>query len=98
MKRLSIILIVLGLIAACATNGNQPSGEKAELNDDNIATHNATANPEEQVICTRERVKGSNLRKKVCRTQAQIDADLESSRETMDRLRRTDNVPGAGEG
>jgi len=33
----------------------------------------------QKLICTREHVTGSNLRRKVCRTQAQIDADKEAS-------------------
>jgi hypothetical protein len=98
MTRLSLILVVLGLIAACATDGSQQAGKKVQLSDKNIAAHNATANPEEQIVCRREQVHGSNLRKKVCRTQAQIDAELENSREAMDRLHRTQKVPGAGEG
>ena len=33
----------------------------------------------QKLICKRENVTGSNLRRKVCRTQAQIDADKEAS-------------------
>ena len=33
----------------------------------------------QKLICKSEHVTGSNLRRKVCRTQAQIDADKEAS-------------------
>ena len=37
----------------------------------------------QKLICTRENVTGSNLRRKVCRTQAQIDRDKEASDQLM---------------
>jgi hypothetical protein len=56
------------------------------------------ANPEEKLICARETSTDSFLTKRVCRTQAQIEADRRAA-EQLDNDRqllggRPDTVPG----
>ncbi len=39
-----------------------------------------------KLICTREPVMGSNIKKKVCKTQAQIDEEREASQKVLNDL------------
>ena len=59
----------------------------------------ATAPPaENKVVCRREKRLGSNRTIKICRTQAQMDADREAGQDTLDDLsRRTFSGPNLGD-
>jgi len=48
----------------------------------------ANVPPADKVICHKERRTGSHLAKKVCRTQAQTDAEREAGQNTIDNLSR----------
>ncbi len=55
----------------------------------------ANVPPADKVICHKERRTGTYLAKKVCRTQARMDAEREAGQNTLDNLsRRTFSGPG----
>ena len=68
----------------------------AETATDRIGKTDAAAKQDysRKLICTRENVTGSNVRRKVCRTQAGIDADKEASDQFMRDMNR--NAGSAG--
>jgi hypothetical protein len=41
-----------------------------------------------ELVCRREKVMGSNIKKKVCRTRAQIDQEQHASQEAMSEITR----------
>ena len=51
----------------------------------------------DKVVCRKERRMGSNISKKVCRTQAQMEAERESGQDTLDSLSRR-TLSGADRG
>ena len=46
----------------------------------------------QKLICKKEPVIGSNIPKRVCRTQAQIDAEREASRDSMSEMNQRGHV------
>lgn len=94
MSRLSLIVAVLCLTTACATGGDQRTDGIAEAEAKAIALYNATAKPEDQIVCKREKRTASSMRKKICRTKWQIEEQLKNSREAMDRFNRQDALKG----
>ena len=57
--------------AAAPASGAQEQGSKWHQSDDS------------ERVCTRERVAGSNIPKRVCRTRAQVEAQEEASRRQL---------------
>ncbi len=79
-------IIVLGASVASWAIAEEPStvdSQKAEK----------TA-PADRVVCTREPVTGSNIKRKVCRTQSQLDAERDASRQGMNDLNKSVGRPG----
>ncbi len=55
--------------------------------------------PQNAVVCRKEKRLGSNRTVKICRTQAQMEADREAGQDTLDELsRRTLSGPPMGSG
>jgi len=54
-----------------------------------------TVPPAEKVVCTYERVTGSHFRKRICRTESQIEADADAARRLLREIEDTssNNVP-----
>lgn len=52
----------------------------------------------EELVCKRERVVGSHIAKRTCRSRAQVEAERELSKQTMGELEKTGgpNRQGAG--
>jgi hypothetical protein len=94
MARMSLIIAVFCLSTACATGGKERTGGTAEAEARVIALHNGTAKPEHQIVCKRERMVGSSMRRNVCRTKGQIEDQLKNSRDAMDRFNRQDALKG----
>jgi len=84
MIRLLLIVVVYGFVVACVTGGDHSSGEARELEDKAIALHNATAKPEDQIICTREAITGTSMKRRICRTAWQIEQQLKNSRDAIE--------------
>src|SRR3954471_10120012 len=49
----------------------------------------AKSNYANKQVCRMEPVMGSNIKKKICKTQAQIDAERESAQGSMNELNRS---------
>ena len=95
MMRVSLGIIILGLVTACASGGSatglsENSGQAPVAQVDAQAlngqgeTNNATAGAEEKVVCRTERSTGSHFSRKVCRTERQMDEDREAARDLME--------------
>jgi hypothetical protein len=82
-----LVLVVFG--CGCAAVGNSEMAKTEDAQDEAVLEHNAAAEPEDRVVCSRERVSGTNIARKVCRTERQIEAEREHAREAMDEIRRT---------
>ena len=77
--RVVALLVPLALLAACATEPENPS---------TVTTATSTG-PEERIVCGKEEPTGSRLRVRRCWTQEQIDQE---SRETKAVLERVQSV------
>lgn len=52
------------------------------------ATTEMTPPPKEKLVCTRNSVTGSRVRaRRICQTKAERDADIEATREELEKLR-----------
>jgi len=66
---LTLMVLVLSILSGCSTNKNQ----------------NTTAAIDEDKICKTEKIVGSHIGKRVCRTQAEVDRLEENSQELIKR-------------
>lgn len=85
-----IIIFLISLAAGCANSSGGPT-EKDKVFDEAVAQHNAAATPENKVTCQRVRELGSNFARKVCKTNQEVERDLENAREGMEQIRSTTN-------
>jgi hypothetical protein len=92
MSHRSLLLSSLFLLAsACATSSGSNGG--AALQSQSRAASEPAEKPtataqEDKLICQTERPVGSNIPKRVCRTQAQIDREREAAQEKIRELTR----------
>ena len=81
--------VVLSGVASVAlgfgTVAAEESAAQPPLGQTQAAAKAAYAN---KLICTKEPVPGSNIKKKVCRTQAQIDQERAASQSMMNDLNK----------
>src|SRR5215468_7133218 len=74
--------ILLALLAGCATSSNQvqPSGKQ------DAVAQNGPAKPynPDEIICFTERVVGSNIPEKICRTRGSLDANRDATQLMME--------------
>lgn len=85
-----IIIFLISLAAGCASSSGGLTG-KDKAFDEAVAQHNAAAAPENKVTCRRVRELGSNFARKVCKTNQEVERDLENAREGMEQIRSTTN-------
>jgi hypothetical protein len=93
MSHRSLLLSSLLLLAsACATssasNGGAPLQSQSRAASAPADKPTATAQ-DDKLICQTERPVGSNIPKRVCRTQAEIDREREAAQDKMRELSRT---------
>ena len=69
--------LMLLSLTACVSSAPSPIAE-----GETLAT---TESLESQIICTREKVTGSNRKQKVCRTKAQIERERQAAKELVRR-------------
>ncbi|SHI02308.1 hypothetical protein [Ferrimonas marina] len=69
------MLVVLGvvLMAGCASTEESAAGAQANNQDDDL-------------ICRQERTTGSNIRKRRCRTKAQIEQENELAKDQVNTI------------
>ena len=86
MARITLSLVsVLLLASACATS-TAPAGTAPVKAQSGAAT--GVAADDQKLICQMERPVGSNIPKRVCRTQAQIDRERESAQDKMREMQQ----------
>jgi hypothetical protein len=88
MKHRWTILLLISLTTGCTSNSVEPVEKDKALNEA-VATHNATAKPENKVTCRRVRELGSNFARRVCKTNQEIEQDLGNAQQAMDQIRNT---------
>lgn len=93
--RLLLIFTITMLLGSCAGDQSKVSdGDNEEL----VTAHNQSADPEDKVICRREKVIGSNLTTKVCRTVKEMARERELAKDNMrreiDRMNRRTTTSG----
>ena len=72
-----LLTLMFFSLTACVSSAPSPIAEEKPLaNADGI---------ESQIICTREKVTGSNRKQKVCRTKAQIERERQAAKELIRR-------------
>lgn len=91
-----LVLTLVVMAAACATDTGSQVAKKDQVLDDAVSEHNATAERENQIVCTRERVSGTIIARKICRTRSQVDQERQDAQETMDVIRRTVSTDSSG--
>jgi len=80
--RASTCVLVIGVWSAAlsAAASDEPARVRAEQSKQDDSS---------RLICTREVVTGSNMKRKVCRTRAQIEQQAQSSQEAMSDITST---------
>lgn len=80
------------LLAACATPGGEgqdsaatPASTPAQASNQAVAASGASLNPDE-IVCVKEKITGSRLRRTVCQTRAEWAAMRGGAQETMREL------------
>ena len=72
-----LLTLMFFSLTACVSSAPLPIAEEKPLaNADGL---------ESQIICTREKVTGSNRKQKVCRTKAQIERERQAAKELVQR-------------
>ena len=72
-----LLTLMFFSLTACVSSAPSPIAEEKPLaNEDGL---------ESQIICTREKVTGSNRKQKVCRTKAQIERERQAAKELVRR-------------
>lgn len=72
-----LLTLMFFSLTACISSASSPIAEEKPLaNADGL---------ESQIICTREKVTGSNRKQKVCRTKAQIERERQAAKELVRR-------------
>jgi hypothetical protein len=89
-QRMFVVLILL--IASHNVVGNEPAS--SESTAAKAVVQKASKQPEEKLICKRIKVKGSNIKKKVCKTKAQMKYDVERSQRIMDKIHSSTSPSG----
>jgi hypothetical protein len=81
--------LLSGVIVAVATAGAAPvlGAETAKTTPAATAKPSSEVKSKEKVVCTKDEVAGSLIPKRVCRTQAQVDAQLQAI-EDLNKERR----------
>jgi len=82
---ITLILLVTATLAGCAA---EPDTMASDASD--------TGKADEQLVCVRERQTGSHIPRKVCRTQAQVDAEREAAREATSRAQQQSSIQQSG--
>jgi len=90
---LSAALLTCG--AATLADEPAPGGKPEPIGPTQAAAKSAYSNKQ---ICHLEPVAGSHIKKKICRTQEQIDAERESSQGSMSNLNNAKGAISMGEG
>jgi hypothetical protein len=84
--------ILLALLAGCATSSNQvqPSAKQDAL------AQNGQAKPydPDEIICVTERVVGTNIPEKVCRTRGSMDANRDATQIMMQTINNKNALRG----
>jgi hypothetical protein len=80
-----IILPCLVAIAAAAVSATAWSDDTTAVTDP----------AKSKVVCKKEQVMGSRIPKRVCKTQAQMDADRENAKQATDAWQRDGNMQRA---
>lgn len=83
-------MIALVFAAALMAASADPAATAAEPAKE-AAAKPAKAKPE--MVCTKEKVAGSNLPKRVCVTKAQAEQSKADGREALEAVQRSTNVP-----
>jgi hypothetical protein len=85
MRRTASILgSLLALTAACASSTASSGTPAAKSQSSGAAvTADKTSHEDSKLICEMERPVGSNIPKRVCRTQAQIDKERAEAQDQM---------------
>lgn len=80
-------VFAVALMASAADPATAAAAEPAK----DAAAKPAKAKPE--MVCTKEKVAGSNLPKRVCVTKAQAEQSKTDGREALEAVQRSTNVP-----
>jgi len=87
--------------AVASGNPASPSQDGIHEPDEAGAPERASASSEnesDQLVCRREKEPGSNFSRKVCYTQAQIDARAEKDKDAVHRMRAIGKYAGSEPG
>ena len=83
LSKRSLALALAILVTACASHRieNEPASSGVQTNKVYLSE-----NPEDQLICRKEKIMGSNLRKRVCYKKRDLDAKSQRDREDYQEM------------
>ena len=84
----SLLLLASACASSSTSAGSAPLQTQSRAASGPAPAAAKTASDDDKLICEMERPVGSNIPKRVCRTQAQIDRERETAQDTMRELTR----------
>ncbi len=94
----TVLTIVMGCAAVWGGAAIAPPAMAADSAPVTPSAQTQNTSDRSKVVCTRESVMGSNIKKKVCRTQVQIDDQREASQKVLDDLNSSQTRSGGAGG
>lgn len=88
-RKLGLVLAVLA-ISFVAHSGSALAAK--EKTPEKAVAQQAEGKTKDKLVCRMVKSKGSNIKRKVCKTRAQRSADATRSQQTMEEMRRSTRV------
>jgi hypothetical protein len=89
LSSLVIRLLVITIVSSlCSCTQLEGTAQERMPNDAEVAQYNASASPENRIVCRDETPIGSNIPRRVCRYLSDIDATSQFHRDQLRRVLR----------
>ncbi len=80
-------VVMVALLSACTVDPNRRSSRPPTAAE--VEAHNASAAPEDQIICRTEKPFGTRISQRICRRAGDIASNSENIQREMNRVNRS---------
>lgn len=87
-------VVMAALLSACTVDPNRRSSRPPTNAE--VEAHNATAAPEDQIVCRTEKPFGTRISQRICRRVGDIASNAENIQREMNRVNRSSGGNAAG--
>lgn len=81
-------VVMVALLTACTVDPNRPRPPRPPTAAE-VEAHNASAAPEDQIICRTEKPFGTRISQRICRRAGDIASNSENIQREMNRVNRS---------